>query len=601
MRRFDRRQENAMIARERFRKGGWIVGLGVLALFTVACGGGSGSASAPSPTPVPNCAVVAAPSNPAGGGGTVAQIRIDPATYGRRDMSKLTVWGYDRIMDTNGPFDPQLAELAPDISPQVWSKWDRLGLFPGDYDFSVPARAQSLNIAFIGGMTASALFQDEPDFAQVASCDASGNWFVFTPSDARAFYRGSLASPLYRQYLVDIAKIQIDGGVDGFFFDEIDASYNGANNSGNGGLDDANTADFGGYLCAKYPNLSAAQWDSQFGVTAADQLDCTLSPDRRGRGFKYRDYLARHRWTASPLTSTNPLAREWGRNNGGGRPDPTQNSFVQTYPTLVYWQDIVLTLRTYARQKYGREILITANGIYPFADYQMAGMLAGYNDGPGGTPVNWVPVTSGGRFDGTVSWQPAFRSLKQRSFLVAGLPVPISVFQDGSIGFLEPSHYWGMSEPDREDYMRVFAAEAYSNGIYPSLMLFDWTTPTADAVGMMPFFKQLAAFYKSHETLYHGAVDSSANVSVSAAHVIANLAAIPDGRTVLHLVNHNYSRGFQPQNYVVVTFPVSHQPATVTLVSPDSAQDTPAAFTYSGGLLQVTVPQLVSYVAVVAE
>ena len=531
----------------------------------------------------------------------MAQIQIDPAVYGRLDMSKLTVWGFDRIMDTNGLFDPQLAELTPDISPEVWSKWNRLGLFPSDYDFSVSARAQALKIAFIGGMTASALFADEPNFEQVASCDASGNRFAFTPSDAPAFYRGSLASPLYRQYLIGIAEIQIDGGVDGLFFDELDASYNGANWTGNGGFDAANIADFGGYLCAKYPGLTAEQWNSRFGVTAADQLDCTLAADQRGRGFKYRDYLARHGWTAAPLSLSNPLASEWGQNNTGGRPNPTQNSFVQTYPTLVYWQDIVLTLRTYARQRQGKEILITSNGIYPFADYQMAGMLAGYNDGPGGTQVNWVPVTSDGRFDGTVSWQPAFRLLKQRSLLVAGQAVPVSVYQDGSIGFPEPSRYWGMTEPDREDYMRMFAAEAYSNGIYPSLMLFDWTTPTADTVGIMPFFKQLAAFYKSHETLYHAATDLSAAASVPVAHVTANLAALPDGRTVLHLVNHNYSRGFQPQNYLVVTFPVPRQPTTVTLVSPDNSQDTAAAFTYSGGQVQVTIPQLVSYVAVVAE
>jgi hypothetical protein len=70
---------------------------------------------------------------------------------------------------------------------------------------------------------------------------------------------------------------------------------------------------------------------------------------------------------------------------------------------------------------------------------------------------------------------------------------------------------------------------------------------------------------------------------------------------VLHLVNHNYSLGFQPQNYLVVTFPVPQQPSSVTLVSPDFSHDTAAAFTYSGGQVQVTVPQLVSYVAVVVE
>lgn len=589
-----------MVIRKWVHRGKWTVSLGVSALFMVACGGGT--ISIPTPTQPPNCAVVPAASNPPGGGGTVPQIQLDPGVYGKRDMSEMTVWGFDTFGSTRGPFDPQLAELKPDISPdQLWGKWDRSGIFASDYDFSLPGQVQALGTAFIGGMTASALFDDEPNFEQVASCDATGHWEFFTPIDARGFYRASLASPLYQQYLIDIGKIQIDAGVDGLFFDEIDGSYNGAHYDGNGGLDDANVADFGGYLCAKYPNLTAAQWDSQFGVIADDHLDCSLSADQRGRGFKYRDYLARHGSAMSPELFTNPLAKEWGQNLGGGRPDPTQNSFVQTYPTLVYWQNIVLALRTYARQQYGKEILITGNGIYPFADYQMAGMLAPYNDGPGGTQVNWVPVNGDGRYDGTVSWQGAFRTLKQRSLLVAGRAVPISVFQDGSMVFLEPSRYWGMSEPDREDYMRMFAAEAYSNGIYPSLMLHDWTTPTADGVGIMPLFQKLAAFYKSHEKLYHGAVDNGGAVSVSSARVIANLATIPDGRTVLHLVNHNYSKGFEQQNSVVVTFSVLQQPASVTLVSPDFTQDTPVAFTYSGGQVRVVIPQLLCYVAVVAK
>jgi len=39
----------------------------------------------------------------------------------------------------------------------------------------------------------------------------------------------------------------------------------------------------------------------------------------------------------------------------------------------------------------------------------------------------------------------------------------------------------------------------------------------------------------------------------------------------------------------------------VTLVSPDLTADTPVAFTYSGGQVQVTVPTLVAYTAVVAQ
>jgi hypothetical protein len=36
----------------------------------------------------------------------------------------------------------------------------------------------------------------------------------------------------------------------------------------------------------------------------------------------------------------------------------------------------------------------------------------------------------------------------------------------------------------------------------------------------------------------------------------------------------------------------------VTLASPDFLRDQPVAFTYAGGQVQLTIPQLVSYVAI---
>jgi len=42
-------------------------------------------------------------------------------------------------------------------------------------------------------------------------------------------------------------------------------------------------------------------------------------------------------------------------------------------------------------------------------------------------------------------------------------------------------------------------------------------------------------------------------------------------------------------------------PASVTLVSPDASGDTSIPFTYVNGVVQVTVPQLTAYVAVVAK
>ena len=72
-----------------------------------------------------------------------------------------------------------------------------------------------------------------------------------------------MASQAYRQYIIGIGEIQIDGGVDGIFFDEVSGSYEGATYNGNEGFDDADVADFGGFLCAKYPNLTAAQFETE--------------------------------------------------------------------------------------------------------------------------------------------------------------------------------------------------------------------------------------------------------------------------------------------------------------------------------------------------
>jgi hypothetical protein len=88
---------------------------------------------------------------------------------------------------------------------------------------------------------------------------------------------------------------------------------------------------------------------------------------------------------------------------------------------------------------------------------------------------------------------------------------------------------------------------------------------------------------------------------VSVPNVTTNLTRLGDGRTVAHLINHNYSQGFQEQDGVVVAFPLAQAPATVMLVSPDYAADTAVPFAYSGGLVQVTVPTLTAYVAVVAQ
>jgi hypothetical protein len=155
---------------------------------------------------------------------------------------------------------------------------------------------------------------------------------------------------------------------------------------------------------------------------------------------------------------------------------------------------------------------------------------------------------------------------------------------------------------ERQDYIRIFLAEANASGVWFSLPLSTTTdTNSATALGMMDFFAAMRDFYRGHADLFHGAHDSTATAVVSAAGVASRLVTLDDGRTVLHLVNHNYAAGFVPQSAVTATIPVAATPTSVTLASPDLASDQPATFTYAGGNVTVNVGTLLSSVAVVVR
>jgi hypothetical protein len=547
------------------------------------------------------CATPSA-SNPAAGSGTFSQIAIDPAVYGTGSTSGWTVFAFSQVWDLAGTGDPQVFEMLPNVVPRAWARWDTGGTKPSDYNFSYAAQAHAAGIIFIGGTTATVLFPDEfpvaAELNEVVSCNAQGQPVLRLPS---GYYRGSMASEAYRQYIIGIGEIQIDGGVDGLFFDEVSGNYQGGTFDGNEGFDDADVADFGGFLCAKYPGLTAAQWQSQFGIIAEDNLNCSASSALSGRAFNYRGYLARNGWQTDPLSQSNPLAAQWGTMSGPG-PLAQDGTFVNTYLSLIYWQDIVLTLRTYARDKYGREIYITANGIYPFVDFQSNGLFDYNASSPNGTSQDFCPLTPSGDLDGTQSLMQAFLNIKQRSALVAGPAVPVSAFVDWPTGPM--SRYLSLPVSEHQDYWSMYVPEALAVGVNLNVHLLDTVgDPTATQFGLMPYFEQMSAFYKTpaHAALYQKAQNLAGAVTVSVGNVATNLTELSDGSIVAHLINHNYSKGFQEQDGVTVAFPAFRHPAKVILVSPDLTADTAVPFTYSDGQVQVTVPSLVTYTAIVAE
>ncbi|AUX40408.1 uncharacterized protein SOCE26_018090 [Sorangium cellulosum] len=184
-----------------------------------------------------------------GGGGEVAPVlpEIHPDVFGSFDTSGLTVFAFSQVEVQQS--DPQVIELAPDMVPRAWQRWQHNGLLPEDYDAAYLESCHERGVRFVAGSTASVIFEMEVDseeqFRDQTTRNAAGE-LVAHDQIVEGAHRSSMASPSYRARLIEIGKIQIDLGVDGLNFDEINGGYGGAQYDGNEGFDDHHVADFAG-------------------------------------------------------------------------------------------------------------------------------------------------------------------------------------------------------------------------------------------------------------------------------------------------------------------------------------------------------------------
>jgi hypothetical protein len=398
-------------------------------------------------------------------------------------------------------------------------------------------------------------------------------------------------NPAYREYLLDWAKIQIDGGVDGLFFDEVVSGFSGGQKygyNGNEGFDDYAIADFTRYLLAKYPAFTAVDWKSRFGMVDTNLPRGDVPADDLAHNFNYRTYLQANGWNKNPLTSANPLAAEWG--------DVTDNrlyaedtSFTATYLRR-YWKGMVDELRAYDRR-----VLVTSNGLLPYVDFTSVGMYPWNPDEqtPDGRGADYVPTVDG-HLNGAKSLQANYRYLKDRNRQIAG-DVPVVVFIDWPTDMM--TAYQNLPLSEKLDYWRIFGAEAYANGLFPALHLKDTVgDPTAEQSGTLPFFQAYAQFFKDHGNLFRANDYSPQVVSVGAENVSASLLTQSGtGARTVHLVNHNYDQGITPQTNLGVSVAVRTCPARVTMVSPDFPGARSPAFSCRHGRLTVTVDRLDYY------
>lgn len=530
---------------------------------------------------------------------------VDPANIGDLEVSGVPdgshpftnsrVFGFSQI--GNSQEDPQVFTLCPDVNMRAWQKWDIWGTNTSDYSQAYINKCRSSNILFIAGGTMSIVFRDEAandaQFQDWATRDAGGNLMEHAGISPGA-YRGSMANPSFRAHVLEYLKKQIDLGVDGLFLDELDGGY-----YGNEGYDDYFIRDFNRYLMNKYPGYTRNDWIQNFGMTSNNVIRRDIPYSDLYGNFNYRKYLEQKGWNGNPGTAANPLAPEWGY-PVANRFDIHDTSFTGKYVGL-YIKDIMVSLRKYARDKYSRELLITANGIFPWMDFNSLGMYDGDHDDYGMVNADYVPV-QGGHLNGSKSLKTVYLKMLAKSRDVSG-NVPLVLFMDWPNIMI--NGYYNLSLAEKEDFWRIYAAEAYSCGLQFAFHLRTVipSEPTATDSGILSFLADYSRFYQQNAGLYRNVTNTGISASTGAkTNIACNLTYQPDkDRYILHLVNHNYNNQIMPQSAFTVSLNLDRSPTNITLISPDTNITQNLSFTKAGSLLQINVDNIDFYDVLIIE
>lgn len=508
------------------------------------------------------------------------------------ENKNLSVYSFSQSW--NSSKDPQIYSLKPDIIIRAWNKWKLDGTKPSDFNFDYVKKCHENNVLFIGGITASVLFESEckskEQLLDWATRDAGNNLVLH---NGLSNYRASLANPSYRKYLVDMGKIQIDGGVDGIFYDEADGMYTGEKYDGNEGYDDYFCKDFNKYLIEKYPDFKKEDWIKKFSMTEANYIREDYKYNDLRNNFNYRLYLIEHEWTSNPLNKNNPLAAEWGK-QVFNRPLNNNENFKAKY-SMIYWKDIVDSLRAYARVKYNKEILITSNGIFPYVDFQSVG-LYNYNNDNNGNEANYVPITLDGHLNGTYSLVDSYSYLKERNKVIAGDDVPVVLFIDWPCKMMDD--YYALPLEEKKDFWRIYAAESYSCGLYFSFHLKTSmeNDPTATMSGIYDFIKEYSAFYKNNELVYKKAKIIEKNYNEGYDNISTVITENDSGENkFIHMINHNYDKALKIQENLTVSIKTAKEPSKIEIISPDFNEIKNPKFTYNNGEVKINIDSLYSY------
>jgi hypothetical protein len=517
-----------------------------------------------------------------------------------RGLDTLTLFTFSQQGASEAP-DTQVTHVLPQLNLRSWNAWKGEGAVASDFNAKQIAAMHAKGILFQGGLTATVVFrEDAPSdsaFLDWITRDANGDTVAYDQIVPGA-RRASLGSVGFRRHLVELAKVQIDAGVDGLFFDEVNSGFEGSITwswNGNEGFDDHHLRAFNRYLIGLHPDWTREDFRKNFRMDSANALDPALSPDDLVGNFNYRSYLTSKGWNGNPLIRTNPLASVWGR-SVQNRMVLQGKSFVEV-ATTAWWGEIVDSVRRYARSK-GRNVHITSNGIIPFVDFNCVG-LYDFNKDTAGKQVDYVPTT-GTTLDGAHRLGSAFRNLREASMRESDSAATV-LFLDWPTAFM--SSYYGFSKRQKLDYWRIFGAEAFANGVFWAFHLKTSMPddPTAADMGILDSLGHLMGFYRRNASLYHG-VEWFRTAVTAPSEVAATSAWQPKGRHLLvHLVNHDYGDTLIPRIGLDVSLALPAAPLRAFAVTPDSSDTLVIASTWKDGILALHLERLDSYAVVVLE
>jgi hypothetical protein len=321
--------------------------------------------------------------------------------------------------------------------------------------------ARKRGITFCTMITSSALFPEicPPGKLEAWSArDAHGNLIP-----AGSWHQGCLNNPEFRTFIRDIGRAEVDGGADGIHYDESYSRWFWMRPIPC--FCDGCCAELRAWLKSHF---TAVQLHSQWGI---DDID----------SFDYRAYLAAHHLADAPWQS--PLHDQWW--------------LMQLHSTVRWEQWIVADNKSYAREKYGRDLIVNSNQshlttisammtadsrVYDFINVG-CGLSVEYRDQGIYTQLPIEP--------GLASFVPTYRMARAHS---SGKPV--SLFLDIQ------EHPKELADlPPRQEglYMQWLFAEAHLTGCH-----FAAHYRFSDYDG--PYEPQLAAckYFRKHANWYEG-------------------------------------------------------------------------------------------------